>query len=259
MEDRPALANCRVEAKHADGADAPVGRRFLLRLALLGVVLAGALALVYLSPIKVWLRDAPRVRNAIGLLGFWGYPACVVAVAVLVGCGVPRLLFCAIGGAILGFWPGLLITTLGTSLGYYAVFLFIRWGGREWALHRWPKLRKWADLIHEQGVMGVVLVRQLPIHGTLANLCLGLTHVKHRHFLIGTVVGLVPEAVPLTLVGAGLVKGTPGDSARYLAIAVVAFAIVWIVCAYAIRSMRSSRSGAKLAAEVESLKPEGEG
>ena len=230
----------------------------VLRMLLLAGVLAGAFAIVYFSPIRAWLKDVDRLRQAIGELGIWAYPACVLAVALLVACGVPRLVFCAVGGLILGFWWGFLLTTAGTTLGYYAVFLFVRWGGRDWVLHRWPKLRKWADLIHEQGIVGVILVRQLPIHGTLVNLCLGLSHAKHRHFLIGTIIGLIPEAAPITLVGAGLVKTSMSDSAKYLVIAAIAFAIVWIACGYALRVIRSSRATAALAAEIASESAEGQ-
>jgi len=251
MSDCPDAAVCQDERPQANGPDMPMRGRLLLRVALVCVVLAGALAVVYCSPVRSWLQDAGRLRQSIAALGIWGYPACVLAVAILVGCGVPRLLFCAIGGMILGFWWGLLLVAAGTTVGYYAVFLFVRWGGREWVLHRWPKLRKWAQLIHEQGIVGVMLVRQLPIHGTLVNLCLGLSHAKHRHFLIGTIIGLLPEAIPVTLVGTGLVKASLADSAKYLAIAAIAFGLVWIVCGYTLRILRGRRASPQPAIAAE--------
>jgi uncharacterized membrane protein YdjX (TVP38/TMEM64 family) len=145
-----------------------------------------------------------------------------------------------LAGAALGFWLVLLITLLGTVLGHYAFFLFIRWGGREWVLHRWPKLRKWAQMIREQGVIGVILVRQIPAHSMLINLCLGLSHVKHRHFLLGTAIGVIPEAIPATLVGAGLVKASLKDSAGYLGVAAAAVAVLWITGSFVLRAMRKN-------------------
>src|SRR5262249_38116145 len=135
---------------------------------------------------------------------------------------------CVAAGAVFGFRIGFLLATIGTVLGHYGVFLFVRWGGREWVLRRWPKLRKWAEMIQEQGIVGVFLVRMLPGHSIIANVCLALSHVNHRDFLIGTALGLVPEAVPATLVGAGLVKPSAIDSAGYLALAALAVAGVWI-------------------------------
>jgi uncharacterized membrane protein YdjX (TVP38/TMEM64 family) len=250
------------------------GRRAVGRMVLLGVVLIGALTAVYLSPVRPWLLEAYRqaiagrtappagapggVQETLSHLGTWLRPVCIVAVAVLVACGIPRILLCGIGGLVLGFWWALLIVNAGTLLGYYGVFLFTRWGGRDWAMHRWPKLQRWAERIQGQGVMGVILIRQLPIHGSLVNLGLGLSRVKHRHFLIGTSVGLLPEAVPVTLVGAGLAKPSFATTTAYLAIAVAVFALIWIGCSYGLRAMKNSRAGATLMAEAASLEGVGE-
>jgi uncharacterized membrane protein YdjX (TVP38/TMEM64 family) len=217
------------------------GSGTLLRAVLIAVVLVAAVLAVHLTPIGAWLANVQRLRTTLAGMGVWVYPLSALAVAVLVACGVPRLLFCAAGGMFFGFWLGLLIAQLGTLLGHYGVFLFVRWGGRDWVLHRWPRLRKWADLMHEQGVVGVILVRQLPAHAMLINVSLGLSHVKHRHFLLGSAIGLLPEAVPATLVGAGLVKASLKDSAGYLSIAAGGVALLWIVCGYALRELRKGR------------------
>jgi uncharacterized membrane protein YdjX (TVP38/TMEM64 family) len=213
-----------------------------VRLALIVAFFVAALLIVHFTPIRAWLGDANRLRANLAGLGFWVWPVSILAVAVLVSLGVPRLLLCAVGGMVFGFWIGLLITQIGSLLGHYAIFLFIRWAGRDWALHRWPRLHKWADLIHDHGIVGVFLVRQLPGHALLANLCLGLSHVKHRDFLIGTVLGLAPEAIPATLVGAGVVKASLLDTSGYLALAAAIVAMVWITCGCILRSVRKSRS-----------------
>jgi uncharacterized membrane protein YdjX (TVP38/TMEM64 family) len=231
-------------------AAAVADRRASLRALLLGVVLAGVVVAFYFSPLRPWLGDAGAVRRTLASLGPWAYPACVLGVAVLVACGAPRLLFAALGAMVLGFWWGLALTQVGALIGYYAVFLFVRWGGREWVLRRWPSMRRWADLIRDQGVVGVLLMRQLPVHGTLVNLCLGLSGVKHRQFLAGSALGILPEAVPVALVGAGLVRPSLKDAAPYIAAAAVAFAIVWIACARAIRALRATRAGSALLSEV---------
>jgi uncharacterized membrane protein YdjX (TVP38/TMEM64 family) len=228
------------------------GRRGVLRVVLLGVVLAGALAGVYFSPLRPWLADTERVRRAIGSMGVWAYPACVVLVAVLVACGTPRLLFAAIGPMVLGFWWGLALTQLGALLGYYAVFLFVRWGGREWVMHRWPRLGRWGELLRDQGVGGVILIRQIPMHGTLINLCLGLSGVTHAQFLVGSAIGILPEAIPVSLVGAGLVRGSVRESLPYLVAGVIAFVVLWIACARGLRTLRKTRGGAELISEVTS-------
>jgi uncharacterized membrane protein YdjX (TVP38/TMEM64 family) len=182
--------------------------------------------------------------------GPWFYPLSILCIALLVGCGVPRLLLCTVAGMALGFWRGMLVGECGTVMGYYGIFLFIRWGGRDWALHRFPKLRKWSDLIQGQGILGVILLRHVPIHGTLTNLGLGLSRIRHRDFLIGTAIGVISEAIPATLVGAGLGKGSTKALGTYLGLAAVVFVILWVTATYAMRALRKRRAGAVIATEA---------
>jgi uncharacterized membrane protein YdjX (TVP38/TMEM64 family) len=223
------------------------------RVVVLLAVLAVAFTVAYYSPVRSWLKDAGQVQHAVKSLGLWIYPVGIIATALLVACGVPRLLLCGVGGMTLGFWSGLLLAECGTVLGYYCVFLFIRWGGREWALHKFPKLQKWADGVKGQGLLGVILLRQVPIHGTLINLGLGISRVKHWHFVLGTAIGAIPESIPATLVGTGLGKGSAKMLGIYLAAAVVAFALIWLGCAWGMRAMRRNRQTAELLARQENL------
>lgn len=228
------------------------GRRAIFRMVLIGAVLVALATAFYFSPVRPWLQDTDAVRRKLATMGWWAYPACVLGVAVLVGCGAPRLLFAAVGAMVLGLWLGLLLTQLGALIGYYGVFCFVRWGGGDWVLARWPRVARWAELLRGQGVLGVVLVRQIPIHGTLLNMCLGLSGVKHRHFLIGSAIGLIPEAVPVGLVGAGLAQSSLKQSAAYLGLAFVAFVVVGVICARALRKWKQTREGAELINEVTS-------
>jgi uncharacterized membrane protein YdjX (TVP38/TMEM64 family) len=216
-------------------------KRPVARALLLLAVLAVALAAVQLSPVRALLKDTVRVKQMLDGMGPFAYPVCLLASAVLIGSGFPRLVLCAAASMVLGFWWGVFLTQAGAVLGYYAVFCFIRWGGGDWVTHRRPRLHAIADTIQDQGVAGVVLARQIPLHGTLINLCLGLSRVKHRHFLIGTAIGLLPEAIPVALVGAGAVKSSFKESAAFLGLAALAFAALWIGSAYALRTMRSRR------------------
>jgi uncharacterized membrane protein YdjX (TVP38/TMEM64 family) len=242
---RPSAA-MQVPLDEAVDPSAQPSKRPVKRLILLIGILAAAVAAVQLSPIRVILQDTQRVRQMLGALGPFVYPVCLVASAILIGCGFPRLILCAVASMVLGFWWGLLLTQAGALLGYYTVFCFIRWSGGDWVTQRRPRLRAIADTIQDQGVIGVILARQIPIHGTLINLCLGLSRVKHRHYLIGTAIGLLPEAIPVAL-GAGLVKSSLKDSAGTLGLAVAAFILLWIGSAYALRRLRSGRSNERTA------------
>jgi uncharacterized membrane protein YdjX (TVP38/TMEM64 family) len=138
----------------------------------------------------------------------------------------------------------------GALLGYYGVFCFVRWGGREWVLHRWPKLRRLSEGLKDYGIGGVFLVRQVPVHGSLTNLALGLSGVRHYQFLIGSGIGLLPEAIPAALIGAGLVSGSFEKAFPYLAGAAVGMGALWVGVGVALRRIRRGRAGVLLVGDA---------
>jgi uncharacterized membrane protein YdjX (TVP38/TMEM64 family) len=231
-----------VPASSESEGTATSSRQRIVRALLLGVVLAAAWAAIQFSPVRALIQDTQRVRQMLRAMGPVAYPVCALASAILIGCGFPRLVLCAVASMVLGFGWGLLLTQGGALLGYYTVFCLVRWSGGDWVIHRRPRLRAIADTLQDQGVAGVVLARQVPIHGTLINLCLGLSRVKHRHFLIGTTIGLLPEAIPVALVGAGLFKSSLKESAGILGLAVAAFVLFWMGSTYALRHWRQRRT-----------------
>jgi len=192
-------------------------------------VLAAGLIAVSVSPLREHLKDVRALKEQIHEWGLWGPALYMAVVYLLVALGVPRLLFCPIGGLTFGFARGLLWTQIPTLLGYYTIFLFVRWGGRDWILHRWPKLARWKGAGSGPAMPMVILIRQLPISGLVTNLILGLSPIRHRDFLVGTVIGLLPEAIPFTLIASGLVKLDNGQNlVVYLGGATLLLIVVWL-------------------------------
>ena len=230
------------------------GARQLVRAALLLVLLIALLAVGYFSPLREHLRNLRDVSNQIQRMGVWAPLAFTAAVAILVPAGVPRLPFCPIAGMAFGFVRGVLWSQLGTLIGYYLVFLFVRWGGRAFVLRHSARLRGLTDLFQHQGIPTVILARQFPIHGSIINLLLSLSPVNHRDFLIGTAIGLVPESIPVTLIGTGAVQASFARSAGIVTVAVVVLASVWIGFGFYLRGLQRTRRE-RAAAAAETAQP----
>lgn len=196
----------------------PPWRKTMVLAAIVGVMLA----LVYLSPLRAWLGRLREVSDQIRGLGVLAPLVVMAGIAVLVALGFSRLLLCAIAGMALGFWSGLLWAQLGALLGNYAVFLVARFAARRWAERYLSKRGKLHALVQREGIAGVILARQLPMPGLLVNLACGLFPLRHRDFLIGTLIGQLPEAVPCTLIGAGAIRNA-GLIGLGVAVAVVAW------------------------------------
>lgn len=202
-------------------------------------VVAAAFALVYFTPARKYLSNIQTVKFWLLSLGWVGPAVWMGAVFVLVAAGMPRLLFCPVGGLAFGFWYGLLWTQVATLFGYYALFLFVRWGGQDFVLRHWPRVGRLKKHFHSHSAALLVFgVRQLPISGLIINFLLGLSPIRHGHFLLGTAFGILPEAVPFTLVASGVFKLSGKNTPLYIAAAVVIFLLVCAILWYFSRHIK---------------------
>ena len=201
----------------------------VLKIGVLLIFIAGLVALLHFTSFgdyqAEWNKAMEYLRGH--RLG-WMVPAAFVALtAALVAVGTPRLALCFAGGAAFGFFWGLLWTQLGTLMGSYALFLFARWAGRERALRRWPALGRYGMALTDGGIITILFARQLPINGFFVSVGLALTHLTHAQYLVGTALGLVPQAIPITLMGAGV--GQRMSLAR--SVSYVLVAVCWLLMA----------------------------
>ena len=229
---------------------APFLRKPLITLAVVGA----ALGLVYFTPVRDYLGNIQNVKSWLLSLGWMGPAAWMGIVFLLVAAGMPRLLFCPVGGLAFGFWYGLLWTQVATLAGYYVLFSFVRWGGRDFVLRHWPRLGRLNVPLHgHSATLLVFAMRQLPISGLIINFLLGLSPVRHRHFVFGTAFGILPEAIPFTLVASGVLKLSGRNTPLYV---VAALGMFLLVCASLWYFSRHSRLLNGLKAETEAASKE---
>jgi len=229
----------------------PKSRRanFVWKPLIMLAVVAVAFALVYFTPVRKYLGSIQSVKYWLLSLGWVGPAAWMGIVFVLVATGMPRLLFCPIGGLAFGFWYGLLWTQVATLAGYYVLFLFVRWGGRDFVLHHFPRVRRLKEHFHgHSAALLVFAVRQLPISGLIINFLLALSPIRHHHFLLGTAIGILPQAIPFTLVASGVFKLTGRNTPLYMAAAV---GVLLLVCAALWYFSRHSKLLAELRNETK--------
>jgi uncharacterized membrane protein YdjX (TVP38/TMEM64 family) len=229
-----------VEPANSEAEIKPPLRKALLLTVWLGLLLL----IVYLSPLRHYLEHVKEVSDGIRQMGYLAPLVTTFGVALLVAVGFPRLIFCVISGMALGFWQGLLWAQLGTLAGNYLLFLLIRAGGGDWG-KRYLSRHGGFKFTHTEGIATVILARQLPVPGLIVNLGLGLSGLKHRHFLIGTALGQLPEAIPCTLIGAGAIQSSFTQSAGMVGLAVLVLALMWIGLRLAMRRLTAWRAEIK--------------
>lgn len=202
-------------------------RKKLLGLAV-GVVIFMCIA--HYTPLEAWVLNVQTwkayIREQGGIAHFGFVLACAIAVMV----GVPRLPLCGMAGLVFGFAEGFVLSLCGTTLGAYAAFLLTRLGLKNTNLSSLNKLTWLKDLLVSPSLVRVFWVRQLMIPGFALNILLGISGVSHRVFLLGTLIGYMPLNLAVTLVGSGMGKSSLTESMTQILAAIgLINIVVWLI------------------------------
>ncbi len=112
------------------------------------------------------------------------------------------------GGLLFGPWWGILWTSMGAVVAAAIAFFFSRTVGRPTMEKRLAGRWQTMDAeIHRGGLFYMFAIRLIPVmpYG-IVNFAAGLTSIRFRDFLIGTILGTVPSVLPFVLVGSSGVK-----------------------------------------------------
>lgn len=117
------------------------------------------------------------------------------------------------GGAIFGVWWGTLWTTVAAVIAAIVAFAFTRTVGREMVAQRLAGRWEAIDAeMRQGGLFYMFAIRLLPLipYG-IVNFAAGLTSIRFRDYLIGTLLGTVPGVLPFVMMGSGLQALSQGD------------------------------------------------
>lgn len=107
------------------------------------------------------------------------------------------------GGTLFGPWLGTLWTSIAAIIAAVVAFAFTRTVGREIIAQKLAGRWQMMDAeISQGGLFYMFAIRLLPIipYG-LVNFAAGLTSIRFRDYLIGTILGTVPGVLPFVMLG----------------------------------------------------------
>ncbi len=220
-------------------------RPLLVALACALVVLGIALAWRYTA--LSGLVTADNVRAVLKTVR--GEPwAVVIVVLVFVLAGAiifPLNILILTTAAVFGPWLGILYGGAGTVTSGLVMFFLGGLLGRE-ALYRMlgERWRHGLEGVRKRGLLAVVTFRLLPIAPfTLVNLAAGASGIRFVDFLVGTLIGMLPGLVLMSIMGDRIVRILSEPSAGDIAIVVLCVAglIGLAIAAQAVLSRRGGR------------------
>ncbi len=146
--------------------------------------------------------------------------------------------------AVFGPWLGFAYSALGAFSSALVVYFVGAYLGKA-ALSRLlgPKLQRVLDAARERGLLVVVAFRVVPVApGTVINLALGASGIRFADFAIGSVVGMTPGLLLVSIMGDRLVallsEPTVGEIGVLLLCVVTYLALVFVAQAYLSRRRR---------------------
>ena len=138
------------------------------------------------------------------------------------------------GGALFGIWWGTFWTTVAAIIAAIAAFAFTRTVGKEVIAQKFAGRWEAIDAeIRQGGLFYMFSIRLLPIipYG-LVNFAAGLTSIRWRDYLIGTVLGTLPGVLPFVMMGSGFTELSQGNILPLMAAFALTGALVGVATWY---------------------------
>ncbi len=187
-----------------------------------------------------WIVQPARIvgeiaefREWIDGLGPWRIPMFLAIYVLAAVAIVPAALLKVAAGGLFGSVLGLIIASIGSTLGAAACFIIARYvasGSLVQRMKQGKRFRKLDALTERHGAVIVALVRLVPIlPGNLVNYAFGLTRVPLGIFVFWSWLCMLPGTVVLVVGTDAFVQGFGEDRIPWGLIAIVAGALVLMV------------------------------
>lgn len=196
----------------------------LLRGVLLLVLLFAVAAAWRLTDLKDYVDVASIASWEGALANHPGAPLIVLAGYVIAGLAVfPVTILIAATAFAFNPWTALAYSLAGCVLSAMAIYALGYRLGRKTVMrftgYRWNRLRQ---LVSKHGILAVATIRMIPIAPySIVNLAAGAVRLRFRDFVLGTVVGMTPGVVGITLFASQLedmIHDPSGFTLIYLAV-----------------------------------------
>jgi uncharacterized membrane protein YdjX (TVP38/TMEM64 family) len=214
------------------------GLVFLATLVAVGYVLEEGMLQALLS--EAWIDSEVRGKGHSGELLYLAVAGAATAIAV------PRHIISFLGGYAFGVGLGTALALCATEIGCIIVFFYGRYIGRPLVSEKIrARVRRIEDFLASNPFSMTLLIRLLPVGNNFATcLAAGVSRVPARPFLLGSLLGYIPQTFVFALAGSGMEMG----ERMRIAIAVLFFLVSGAIGIWLYRKYRHGKS---LGEEVE--------
>ncbi len=148
----------------------------------------------------------------------------IIAKSISGAAFIPGSPLTLIAGAILGTFWGTIISLVGNTVGATLAFLIARYLLKNFIqktlIQKYPAIKNYEDKLIKNGFTTTVFLRLVPLFPFNAiNFILGVTDMKFKDYIFGTMIGIIPGTIAFVYFG---------ESIKMLNIYSIVFAILGI-------------------------------
>jgi uncharacterized membrane protein YdjX (TVP38/TMEM64 family) len=186
--------NCNLISPPVNPQDMNQLSKSILILSLIGVAIAG----LVLAKFEYFEQIMQLVQQA----GIWGRVVFIFAYAIATLLVLPSTAFNLAGGALYGLAEGMLLTSIAAVLSAIAGFILTRHFGSQYLKAQIPQMSEVNQQLANTGLSYTFAARLLPLipYG-IVSFAAGLSEIKRRDYLLGTIAGTPIGLLPYVWLG----------------------------------------------------------
>jgi uncharacterized membrane protein YdjX (TVP38/TMEM64 family) len=196
------------------------GRSGWIKLAALGALVVGSTLAFWYSGVadRVTVGQIRATRESLGPLAPVLFVVVYVVGTVL---AFPGIVLTLAGGLLFGTFVGGSLVLVGASAGAILAFLVARHAGRSTVVRYFAggRLERFDRAVTDSGFSAVLFTRLVPVVPfNVVNFLWGLTGVRLRDYVLGTVVGMIPAEYVYANIGGAIARSLEGTDSTLGAI-----------------------------------------
>ena len=209
-----------------------IDKKSIIKFIILLIIIGGAFFAFRYTALSQYTQKDALLSLLTQLRGHWWGPFGFILIYGI-GCmlALPGSLLTLCGGAIFGVAWGTLYNILASNLGATLAFFMARYFGRDF-ISRFMKGRVEAfdEKVASHGfrfIFTLRLIALIPFNGL--NLGSGLSKIKYRDYLLGSVLGMLPGTFIYTYFADALLRGATGSGKRAYINLIIASALLILI------------------------------
>ena len=191
------------------------------------VLLLAVFVLLFIFGVFDFLHDRERIESFFNDSGLFGPVLYVLAFVAAQPLSLPGAALIIPATFVWDWWEVFAYSMLGGIIASSLGFSISRWLAQDWVRRRLPqRFIGWEKRFVDHALLSTIALRLVTGYAPAADWFLGISKVRWREFIIGTILGLIPATFLFSYYGDDTVRWV--QNAPLIAVAVVLTAVVLI-------------------------------